>query len=156
VFDRRRALVFRGEQELHEGSSLRIRAARDLFTVRYAAGTQIYIIFATRNFLPLAWEYSVQTLCPSKAIAVNPGSTRLQYASRLLGQMACKESIPNLVQLSEQHPEHFVRWTAIQTILTLDMASGQVVLRKGLTDEHPHVRKACRQALNILEPTDPK
>jgi HEAT repeat protein len=99
------------------------------------------------------WEYSTRTLEPEKIIAADPSSSRLQYAARLLSAMSCVEAIPNLFGLME-HPDHFVRWTAVQSILALDLQKGLEALALAEKDKHSHLRNAAAKALRLAANID--
>jgi hypothetical protein len=149
VFDRTRTLVSAGGTELSARNYVCLRAGYDLFALKQSQSEQIYLIFKSRNLLRLIWWYSAATLIPVRAVAADQSSCRLQYAARLLAAMSCRESIPNLLGLLE-HPDHFVRWTAIQTIIRLDLEKGISALGIGLSDAHPHVRDATARAMTLL------
>jgi len=146
VFDRSRSLVPMKTVVLSKSQCLRVRAGYDCFAIRPCPTEQIYLFFRSRAHLRLLWEYSTETLLPVKAVATDPASSRLQYASRLLSAMSYREAIPTLFGLMD-HPEHFVRWTAVQSIVALDLEKGLEALRAATQDPHPHIRNAALKGL---------
>ena len=45
------------------------------------------------------------------------------------------------------HPEHYVRWAAVQGICSISREEGIECLRKSLEDDHPHIRNAALKSL---------
>lgn len=68
----------------------------------------------------------------------------------LLAETGDERTVETVAHFVE-HPLHFVRWKAVQTIGRHDRARGLELARRALDDIHPHVRAAARATLASLE-----
>src|SRR2546429_8706694 len=82
----------------------------------------------------------------ARARGTETGWSRLQSAARLRAEVGGQSSLPGLRKLLE-HKDHFVRWTALRSIMAIDTGEGAALVREALNDSHPHVRNAAARSL---------
>ena len=145
VFDRSRRLVPLGTTELEPGTVARFRSPAETFRLRLQRPS-VLIQLQSRPTVPLRWVFHPETLEPVRAAAVSLSSSRLQFTCHTLAALGSPTSIPALTTLTA-HPEHYVRWAAIQSICSISQSDGIECLRRALDDDHPHVRNAARKTL---------
>ena len=74
---------------------------------------------------------------------------RIDYAMTLLSALEHTAAAPVMATLSD-HPDHFVRWSAVRRVMELDPDLGTSLLYRALTDSHPHVQRAAQRSLERL------
>lgn len=124
---------------------LKLRAGRDLYLTSQVEEQLPLLVFTSKTFLPLIWQFDPETLLPLYGIAANPKSSRLQYAAILPSELGSAEDVPALEGLLE-YPDHFVRWSAVKNIMALDEDRGMRALRAAVSDPHPHVSRAAKRS----------
>lgn len=151
IFDPKRRLINKGTRHLSSGEVLGLRAGYDIFRFHGTNTAPIVLLtFSTDFVLRLRWEYDPDTLCPTRIIAADPMSSRLEFACKMLAQFGSQTSVAPLKHLAQQHPDHFVRWTALKNLLDLNFEEGLVLLQQAVNDPHPHVRNAAHRSLESL------
>lgn len=148
VLDRSRTLVRRGVHVCPPGGVMRLRAGIDAPRLLPVDKPVVLLLLASRNVVPLRWEYD-EELVPLRAMAAMNASSRLEYTARLLAELGQRSSVEPLRDLFA-HPDHFVRWAAVRAVMKLDFDEGAVLLRRAEDDPHPHVRSAARAAVARL------
>ena len=68
----------------------------------------------------------------------------------LLTALDHTEAVPVIAALYD-HPDHFVRWSAVCGVMDLDPSQGARLVHRALQDAHPHVRRAARRSLDRYE-----
>ncbi len=149
VFDPTAALLPNGEIHLGPGDMTTFRAGHDVIGESHCQATTLTVLFASDMRSSILWEYDPVTLLPVRALAAETGSSRLQYTARLLAQVGGPSSLPGLRRLLE-HRDHFVRWTALRSIMAIDPEEGTARVREAVHDPHPHVRNAATRSLAKL------
>jgi len=94
----------------------------------------------------LEWMFDRSTLRPVGANSLNPTHshlTSLAYAASLVGDSSSIEPL----ELALSHPNHAVRWAAVQAIGRLDRNAALRALGKLSDDPHPHVRRSAARML---------
>ena len=94
----------------------------------------------------LEWMFDRSTLRPVGASSLNPTHshlTSLAYAASLVGDASSIEPL----ELALAHPNHAVRWAAVQAIGRLDRGAALSALAKLSDDPHPHVRRSAARML---------
>ena len=99
----------------------------------------------------IRWVYDVPTRAPVLAVAADPRSSRIEFACRLLARLGDRRDVPALEEVTV-HPDHFVRWTALQSIVQLDLARGNELIEAALDDPHPHIRRAAHRFVRDADP----
>lgn len=145
VFDRSARLVRSPPATLGPGMVARFRAPGETFRLRLDAPA-ILIQLLSSIVAPVRWIFHPDTLEPVRAAAARLSSSRLQFTCRTLAALGSPSSIPALQKLTA-HPEHYVRWAAIQGICAISRDDGIACLRRATSDEHPHVRRAAERTL---------
>jgi len=152
IFDPSRRLINKGTRHLQSGEALSLRAGYDIFRLQGTNASPIVLLtFSTDFVLRLRWEYDPATLLPTRIIAADPMSSRLEFACKMLAQFASQSSVGPLKNLVQNHPDHFVRWSALKNLLDLNFQEGVELLQQALNDPHPHVRNAARKSLESLK-----
>jgi hypothetical protein len=149
VFDRSKRLERSGVQRVRPLQVQRFRAAADVFRMLPPVEPVVLLFFTSSTLLGLRWEYDASTLFPIRAIAASSTSSRLEYTARMLAALGDRGSICALASLLN-HQDHFVRWTAIQSVMRLDFDEGVRLLEVAVDDPHPHVKGSAHRALDRL------
>ena len=68
----------------------------------------------------------------------------------LLSALEHREAAPVIATLYD-HPDHFVRWSAVRRVIELDPALGTPLVYRALTDPHPHIRRAAQRSVERYE-----
>jgi len=97
----------------------------------------------------LRWVYDAATLLPVRAEAADLRAARIDYAMTLLSALGHTAAAPVIATLLD-HPDHFVRWSAVRRVMELDPALGEPLVHRALTDPHPHVQRAAQRSLERL------
>jgi HEAT repeat protein len=106
----------------------------------------VIVGFTRMQATRLRWIYDSDTLLPARAEAGDLDAARLEYTFALLAALGHTEAAPTMAALYE-HPDHFVRWSAIRRVIELDPAIGEALVHRALNDVHPHVRRAAQRTL---------
>jgi hypothetical protein len=133
---------------LKPGESIAFNGDADLFSV-LEASESLLMRLSTPDIGNLRWDYDIKTLEPIRAVAASLRDSRTEFAAEVLGRIGDQESASVLEALYE-HPAHFVRWMALQSLGSLDYRRAFRLLHRAVDDEHPHVRAAARKTLDQL------
>jgi hypothetical protein len=93
------------------------------------------------------WAFDRSTLRARSYSTIRLAESNLCSLFDLLGAHG-DAGIIDLVSEFAEHPLHFVRWKAVQTVARLDCDRGLALARLAVSDEHPHVRRAAQVALD--------
>jgi hypothetical protein len=145
VFDRSTRLVPGGTITLAAGAVGRFRAPAETFRLRLERPS-ILIQLVSATAASLRWLFHPETLEPVRASATSLAASRLQFTCQTLAALGSPTSIAPLKTLTA-HPEHYVRWAAIQSLCRISREDGIACLRQALDDDHPHVRNAAEKSL---------
>jgi hypothetical protein len=145
VFDRSARLVAMPSTTLVPGMVARFRSPSEAFRLRLERPA-VLIQLQSATVASLRWVFSPDTLEPVRAAAARLSSSRLQFTCHTLAALGSPTSIPALKKLTA-HPEHYVRWAAIQSICAISRDDGLECLRLASEDDHPHVRRAAEKTL---------
>jgi hypothetical protein len=146
VFDRTRGLVPLPSLLLRPGEHVAFQAQRDVARIVALDGAAVVIGFTRMHATPLRWVYDAGTLLPVRAEAADLDAARLEYAMSLLAALAHTDAAPAVAALYE-HPDHFVRWSAVRRTVELDPSRGALLVQRALHDVHPHIRRAAQRSL---------
>lgn len=93
------------------------------------------------------WSFERESLRAWNSISVSSDSSQIMSMVALAGALPDTSSLEPLRQVLNEHPDHFVRWSAVRSLLQIDNAIGIEALKKSLHDFHPHVRNAAVKTL---------
>jgi hypothetical protein len=150
VFERGRSLIGKSSLRMVPESVLLLRAGVRIFQPTLQPQTTFALFFSATRSLPFQNGYDPVTLQTTRAIAGDPRFSRLEYAAETLAELGDASSIPAVEELTE-HPVHFVRWSALRSLLRLDFSRGVSKLEQAVNDTHPHVRNGARKALEQIK-----
>ncbi len=102
---------------------------------------------------PVITQYDINTLQPVHANSGDFMHTRLQYCAEILGALKGEQAVAPTKFLCN-YKAHYVRWSALESLLNIDFKEGMKTLRQFINDPHPHVRKAAQEALQLLAPME--
>lgn len=105
--------------------------------------------FIMKPFMTLQWMFDRSTRKATQAIASNPLESELVTICLTLKAMKLRASTPTLQRLA-RHSSHFVRWSAIQALGTVEPDAAIDALRTAIGDPHPHIRAAADKQLAAL------
>lgn len=149
IFDENKKISKLENKILSQGSISCFKAFEDAYKFVPAKKSTILFFFLTENLGGLRWEYDSKLLSPTRLIATNMNSSRIEWALETLVEMDCFDSIKNIENLYN-HPDHFVRWAAVSSLIQIDFDRGYQLLSMASLDEHPHVRNAAQKSLQML------
>jgi hypothetical protein len=150
VLDRTRRLIPCPSQVLEPGAHVRFEAHRDVARTGVGEGAAVVIALTRMQATRMRWVYDAFTLLPVHAEAADSTAARIEYAIALLAALDHTEAVPVIAALYD-HPDHFVRWSAVCRVMDLDPSEGVHLVHRALQDPHPHVRRAARRSLDCIE-----
>jgi len=145
AFDRTRALRSVARTPLAPRAIAAFEAPGETFRLHLERPT-IIVQLQSETVAPLRWVFDPATHAPVRAVASRLSSSRLQFTCRTLAALGSPSSIPALRRLTA-HPEHYVRWAAVQSICAISRDEGIACLQQALHDDHPHIRRAAASTL---------
>jgi hypothetical protein len=146
ILDRSKQLVVGDLISLVPGMILRFHSPSEMFRLRFERPL-LMIQLQSVTAVPLRWVFNPETLQPYRAVASRLSSSRLQFTCHTLAALGSPTSIPALKKLID-HPDHYVRWAAIQGICAISREDGLECLHRSLGDRHPHIRNAAQKTLS--------
>lgn len=158
VFDRGRPLGAPERRTLRPGEVVPFRAGRDC-PLPVSCEPSFALQLLSRTVTRVQWVYDLKTLKAVRAVAADPAASRIEFAAQTLAELRGKHAADRLASLCD-HPDHFVRWTALRSLTRVDFRAGVEKLRVAVDDPHPHVRNAAARALKkmvadgVLKATD--
>lgn len=159
VFDRARSIEGPERLLLSPGMVARLHAGRDCPLPVDPEETTLGFVMVSRPLQRVQWAYAADTRRAVRALAADPTASRLEFAAQTLAELGDTRAVVNVKSLCD-HPDHFVRWSAIRSLMRLDVRAGLGILRRAQDDPHPHVRNAAARALRkmvsdkVLSPED--
>lgn len=116
-------------------------------------GLSLTIRVNTLPFDAFEWSFDRQTRRANQISSMRQFESNLVTIFDLLGAAQSRDSLEHLEPFTE-HPTHFVRWKAIQTVGSIDREMALGLLVRAIDDEHPHVRAAARSTFEaaFLQP----
>jgi len=151
VLDRARILEGPLSERLDPGEARVFAAGEDVIrTTARGAGTAA-LVLRSGLIHRIRWVYDPATRAPSLPVAADPQSSRVEFACRTLARLGTQSDVPALERVAA-HPDHFVRWTALQGIVELDFERGRALMERALGDPHPHIRSAAARFLRDSAP----
>lgn len=148
VFDANRPLGPPERRTLQPGTVVAFRAGRDCpLPVSRARSFALQLL--SRPVMRVQWVYDAQTRRAVRGVAADPGASRLEFAAQALAELRGEHAPERLASLCD-HPDHFVRWTAIRCLTRVDFRAGVEKVRGAVNDPHPHVRNAATRALQKM------
>lgn len=92
------------------------------------------------------WSFSRDTLAAVSYTSLSLAASGMADMLDLLSSMRSPQTGSVVAEL-RRHPEHFVRWKAIQTMGRIDRSRGLAMVREALDDPHPGIRRAAKETL---------
>lgn len=145
VFDPARRLERLDDLVLPPGDVSVFGACCDAYELR-ADAPALAVTAAGPHQTSLRWFHDVRSLRPVRATPTDEGWLRIRELLRLAEVMGDASVVPTLRGLRD-HPSHFVRWSAAQSVLRISRPDGIAWLREAAHDPHPQVRSAARGLL---------
>jgi len=146
IFDASSCLSLAETRTLRRGDFLVLGAGRHAHAFTPDVRNTIALILEHSQSEPLSWQYDRTTLKCLRAAPTDLALSRIKETVGLISALNEPRFIPHLKRLYN-HPSHFVRWTAVRTMLQLSQPEGQRLLRKACADPHPQLREAARTLL---------
>lgn len=151
-FERTVRPVAIGHRQQLVGEIIKARAGLDV--LRYSPPVrdtfQLYAV-SLKPKIPLLWHFDATTLDAKYCTSANLMSSRIQTGIDILVRMKRVDAIPEIIEAAKSK-DHFVRWTAIASVVCMDQTKGVELLQDALTDAHPDVRSAASRALDVMTP----
>lgn len=146
ILERSRTLTFKECITLNQFEYKILPASKEAYRLLSNDTTRVFLSFSSGLVERIRWDYNAVTFAPERALAADNSASRLQFAAKVLAMFGCDSSI-NPLKCLLQHQDHFVRWSAIQSIFTIDNELGYQLLQECANDPHPHVRNAAKRTL---------
>ncbi|MCB1454615.1 MAG: HEAT repeat domain-containing protein [Rhizobiaceae bacterium] len=135
------------------GETIKVRAGVDILKVSKPE-RDTYQIYAVSSHprKSLLWHYDADTLVPKYCTAASLMSSRVQTAINILVRMGGQTTATTAaIASAAKSGDHFVRWSAIAAVTSLDPHMGLELLQTALADPHPYVKAAAQSALVKLQ-----
>lgn len=145
VFDRATRLRPQPRTPLVPREVARFEAPGETFRLHLERPT-VFVQLQSSTVAPLRWVFDPATCDPVRAVASRLASSRLQFTCQTLAVLGSPSSVPALRKLAA-HPEHYVRWAAIQSICAISREDGIACLQQAVHDDHPHIQRAAAKTL---------
>jgi hypothetical protein len=154
LFDANLGLTRQSMQWWPAGSSILLESGRHVAEFGIVTDTLV-LRLVRKQLASVVWVYEAASLQAMFSVAADLQASRMRTAITLLQQLSARlgadaDTLANLQQLSN-HPLHYVRWAAIQTLFALDRPLGTQALEVALHDAHPHVRNAAQRSWQRLQ-----
>jgi hypothetical protein len=147
VFDPSIRITSAGTHTVSANEVLELRTDRTIYDIKVPR-PQLVLKLTTAAYHTLEWLFTRDTLSAWQANDADLRSTQLRVSAYLLGRLGDESSVDSLRWLAG-HPNHSVRWAAIQALGRLSRSEGLVQLERAATDTHPHIRRAAQKALSL-------
>lgn len=149
VFDPSITLKLAGSGRTPEGQILKLQT--DQFSYDFRGGkSALGLKLITAPMRALEWLFSRDSLRAWQANDSDIHFTQLRVGAYLLGRFAQQSSLSPLKKITE-HPQHAVRWAAIQALGRISRTEALAALKQAVRDPHPHIQKAAAKTLEQLE-----
>lgn len=145
VFDPARKIISGGLVQLNVSDVLECRAAVDCSSLSV---TDPAVMFEMRSkaIYSFQWLYDSITLVPKRLLFVDPHDMRAQLALLTALNLGCAELAPSVRSFLD-HPNHFIRWFAVKSLVHLEPDNMSAHLEVAVRDRHAQVRAAALQLL---------
>ncbi len=150
ILDVTKKLISLGEKKIVKNEINANRAGYDVYRMLSVSEPIAVLFFSTKSLLSLRWEYDLENHLPCRAVSANSNSSRLDYTAKMLGEVCSSTSMTPLKKLME-HPDHFVRWSAVKSAFKIDFDEGVKLLESCRFDSHPHIREAAKNTLSRIK-----
>ena len=150
VFDKSVKVTLKKSFVQNKGDIVKLRAGKDIIKILNVNEIAFQLYLVSSEIQDLVWHYDEKTLMPLYATAGKSQASRIQCMLMMLAQLGSKHAIPLLKKLTSVK-QHFLRWSAIKTILALSPDDGYPLLQDAVHDPHPHVRNASKATLQVFE-----
>lgn len=136
-------LMEAGEIHLKDGKS-------ELTDFQAKAGTPAFSLRVnTVPFGDYEWAFDRATLRAASISGIRQAESNLTTILDLLAAAGSPDSIEHVSRFVD-HPMHFVRWKAAQTLFSIDGEAGLGAVRGLEADPHPEIRAAAHRTLMAL------
>jgi len=148
IFDRSKIPTLKRKIVQKVGDFLTINAGKEVVKVIGVDQDAFQIYMVSTEVQELVWHYHEKTLEPIYSTVGSPQISRLQCVMMMLANLGSQKAVFTLKKLISAK-EHFLRWSAIKTILALNPTEGYPLLVDATNDPHPHVQKAATTTLAL-------
>ncbi|MCH2033090.1 MAG: HEAT repeat domain-containing protein [Tenacibaculum sp.] len=139
-------LIHKCSREVLANSTLHIEKFKSLYEFDKTKFFIAYSLSKTNSLSSYSWEYNLDTLKPTRLVISDLRLGRIMTSIKILGMSNSKESIKNLISLTN-HKEHIIRWEAVRAIINIDFLKGKEILQNMLVDPHPEICNAAKKSL---------
>lgn len=150
LFDRTRTLIGPERRALAPGDIGKYRSGYDALLPVDVAEPSLAFIMTSERIHQLQWVYAAQSQRADRILSADPMTSRLEFAVAALAELDAEAAVPSLLALVG-HPQHFVRWSAVRSLIRIDFRQGLAMVQRCIHDAHPHVRNAALRALDKIE-----
>jgi len=132
------------------GDVMTVRSGKDAFDTMSVTGTIWLLQLVINEHSDLVHHFDRETLQRSGVSSANFHASRMEFVMDIFKRFPVEGSLDMLEYLYDSSRFHFVRWKAVQTLLSMDLGRGARVLMRAGSDQHPHVRAAADRTLENL------
>lgn len=97
----------------------------------------------------IVWNFDPKSKTMLYPSAADVGSSRLESAMNALKSIGDANSIPIIAKIARNHHQHFLRWSAIETMAFLSPEHAEELLKDALNDPHHEIRLAAHESLTM-------
>jgi len=132
------------------GDVMTVRSGRDAFDTMSVTGTIWLLQLVINEHSDLVHHFDRETLQRSGVSSANFHASRMEFVMDIFKRFPVKGSMDMLEHVYDSSHFHFVRWKAVQTLLSIDLGRGASVLMRASSDQHPQVRAAANRTIQNL------
>lgn len=154
IFDPSAQLRFVRDIELSRGSEPFYSRAEKVPDLRCDKKIAL-LSFVESDFVPYQWAFDRRSLKPLFSGATRSEISRIETSLELLELLSGSHFDMNvvlpIVERLCEHPLHFVRWKALQTLSAMDKTKAKRILLLMRGDDHPLIAKTATKIVNRIE-----
>lgn len=132
------------------GDVMTVRSGKDAFDTLSVTGTIWLLQLVINEHSDLIHHFDRESLQRSGVSSANFHASRMEFVMDIFKRFPVKGSLDMLEHVYDSSCFHFVRWKAVQTLLSMDLKRGAVVLNRAGSDHHPQVRAAAHSTAQNL------
>jgi hypothetical protein len=151
IFDVKRKIVPLGVSAFRPGDVMECRAAVDCNRLS-VDGAAVIFEMHSEPIYNFQWFYDSATLLPKKILFVDVQDMRAQLGLMTALHLRSADSLP-YVRPFLGHPNHFIRWSALKTMASLEPENVKALLEAAVHDHHPQVRAAAMRLKSQVDNT---
>lgn len=147
-FESTRKIKHSRKATYRNGDSVMLHAGNTGLQILSIDGLALFELSAVEHH-DIVWNFDTKSNAMLYPSAADVSSSRLETAMDVLKSIGDETSIPIIAHIARNHHQHFVRWSAIETMSCLSLEDTEELLRDALNDPHHEIRAAAHESLAL-------